>query len=478
MTKDLEYKPKSCWETYNSVADREEMNTLAQRYIKFISSCKTEWETITWAVERLKEAGVTHDPANGTYCRALKGKTLFAAKRGTASLNKGLRLIAAHADTPRLDFKQRPVYEEIGMGQAKTHYYGGIRKHQWMARALALHGLVAREDGSFFTFALGEDPADPVFTIADLLPHLAQKQAEKPLKDAFEAEKMNVILGHQPLDKPADAKESATDSKDAAKDNDKNEDAPKDPVKAHVLKLLNERFSIREEDLQSSEIHAVPAGVARRVGLDNAMIGGYGQDDRICVFLAVEAMVELAQRPSEHTQVVILWDKEEIGSEGATGAKSRFMEYCVRDLMAAWDPDAVFGDIMQNTKALSADVNAALDPDYPDVHERLNSALLGYGPAMSKFTGHRGKYESSDATAQYVAFVRNLLNRENIPWQLVEMGRVDNGGGGTVAMHLANYGMDVIDMGPSVLSMHSPFELTSIADLYATLKAFSAFLKS
>ncbi len=475
MANDLEYKPKSCWEAYNSAGDRENMNHLAERYIEFISTCKTEWETITWALERLKEAGVTHNPEKGTYCRTLKGKTLFAAKRGSEPLDKGLRLIAAHADTPRLDFKQRPLYEEIGMGQAKTHYYGGIRKHQWMARALALHGLVAREDGGFFTFVLGEDPADPVFTIADLLPHLAQKQSEKPLKDAFEAEKMNIILGHQPLDAPED--QSKAETTPCGK-KEEGENTPKDPVKTHILKLLNERFSIREEDLQSSEIHAVPAGAARRVGLDNAMIGGYGQDDRICVFLAIEAMVALVQAPCAHTQVIILWDKEEIGSEGATGAKSRFMEYCVHDLMAAWSPEAVFGDVMQNTRALSADVNAALDPDYPDVHERLNSALLGYGPAMSKFTGHRGKYESSDATAQYVAFIRNVLNREAIPWQLVEMGRVDNGGGGTVAMHLANYGMDVIDMGPSVLSMHSPFELTSVADLYATHKAFSAFLKS
>lgn len=478
MTKNLEYKPKSCWETYNSSADREAMNCLAERYITFLSNCKTEWETITWAIERLKEAGIEHAPSKGTYCRALKGKTLFVARRGSAPLHEGLRLIAAHADTPRLDFKQRPIYEETGMGQAKTHYYGGIRKHQWMARPLALHGLVAREDNSFFTFTLGEDPADPVFTIADLLPHLAQKQAEKPLKEAFEAEKMNVILGHQPLDPPADAPASTPETNNVDSKEQASKDSPKDPVKAHVLKLLNERFGICEEDLQSSEIHAVPAGAARKVGLDNAMIGGYGQDDRICVFLAIEAMIALLQKPSAHTQIVILWDKEEIGSEGATGAKSRFMEYCVRELMAAWEPQAVFGDIMQNTRALSADVNAALDPDYPDVHERLNSALLGYGPAMSKFTGHRGKYESSDATAQYVAFIRGVLNRESIPWQLVEMGRVDNGGGGTVAMHLANYGMDVIDMGPSVLSMHSPFELTSIADLYATWKAFSAFLKS
>lgn len=463
MTKNLAYEPKTALERYAAATDRAAMDEAAARYAGFLSSCKTEWETIAWAKKRLEEAGLEHAPASGTCLRLLRGKTLFFARRGKKPLSQGARLIAAHADTPRLDFKQRPLYEELGVALAKTHYYGGIRKHQWLARELALHGFIAREDGSCEYFQLGERPEDPVFTIADLLPHLAQKQAEKPLKDAFDAEKLNVILGCLPQTASEKAEESASS-------------LPKDPAKARVLELLNQRFNITEEDLQSSEIHVVPAGPARRVGLDQALIGGYGQDDRICAFSALEALIA-APHP-EHTQILILWDKEEIGSEGATGAKSRFLEYGIQELIAAWEPAGVFGDIVQNTKALSADVNAALDPDYQDVHEKLNAARLGYGPALSKFTGHRGKYESSDANAAYVAFIRGLLNRAGVPWQMVELGRVDSGGGGTVAMHLANYGMDVIDIGPAVLSMHSPFELTCVADLYATIRAFEAFYQS
>jgi aspartyl aminopeptidase len=305
-----------------------------------------------------------------------------------------------------------------------------------------------------------------VFTIADLLPHLAREQSEKTLARAFEGERLNLVLAHQPLPEKKGGKKAG------------GEDGVKEPVKANLLRLLQEKYGLIEEDLYSAELEAVPAGPARFVGLDSALIGGYAHDDRICVFCALEALLDGGRNVPAHTQCLTFWDKEEIGSEGSTGAKSRFFEYCVQDLVAAWEPGARFSGVLLATRGISADVHAAIDPDWQELHEKLNAATIGHGPCFCKFTGSRGKYEANDAHAEYVGWLRGLLNKRGIPWQMAELGRVDGGGGGTVAMHLAAYGMDIIDCGPPVLGMHSPFELASVADLYATRLAFMAFLQS
>jgi len=454
---------KNGWEAFASKADRSRIDNLAHKYLDFISQCKTERETIEHAAAALAGAGFSPDFAGAKVFRAFHGKTLFAARRGKAPLSGGLHLVAAHADTPRLDLKQHPLLEQAGVGQAKTHYYGGLRKYQWLARPLALHGVVVKEDGGAVSVVLGEDPREPVFTIADLLPHLAQKQASQTLADAFEAEKLNIILGHVPLTDKADKK-------------DKDAEESKNPIKARVLALLHAKYGIREEDLYSAELQAVPAGPARFVGLDEGLIGAYGQDDRICVFASLEAFLE-AKKP-DSPACLMLWDKEEIGSDGSTGAQSRFLEYCLQDLIAAWEPETQFRDVMVRSRAVSADVHGALDPDWQDLHEKLNAALIGHGPCMCKFTGSRGKHGASDAHPEYVAWMRGMLNKRGIPWQMAELGKVDAGGGGTVAKYLAIYGLDVIDMGPALLGMHSPFELSSKVDLYAAKLAYQGFFEA
>ena len=451
------YTPRNAWDVYATSEERTAIRTLAARYLQFISACKTERETVDYVAARLMEAGYGNDFTSGKVMLPLRGKCIFIARRGTAPLSEGLHLIAAHADTPRLDFKQRPLIEQPGVAQAKTHYYGGIRKYQWLARPLALHGVLIRSDGTTVRVRVGEDAGDPVFTIADLLPHLAQKQNTQTVADAFEAEKLNVILGHSPLP-TADG------------------DAPGEPIKGQLLDILLRKYDVREEDFVSAEMQAVPAGEARFVGLDEALLGGYGQDDRICVFAALEALLT-AEEP-RHTVALIFWDKEEIGSDGATGASSSFLRYCIEDVAAAWGEGARISQIMLATRALSADVNAALDPDHQEVHEKQNAAMLGFGPCFCKFTGSRGKYGASEADAELLGWLRGMYNRLNIPWQIAECGRVDQGGGGTVALFLAAHGMQVIDFGPALLGMHSPFELSSAVDLFATVRAYRAFLEA
>ena len=459
MEKSLAYKPQSIWENADSKT-RKEMEALAQRYIEFLTRCKTERETVEYVRQRLAENGYSEDFSGDRVMRSLRGKAIFAARKGALPLSQGLALLAAHADTPRLDFKQRPLIEQPGVAQAKTHYYGGIRKYQWLARPLALHGVIVRENGETVSVTIGEKPGEPVFCIADLLPHLAQKQVTQPVSEAFEGEKLNIILAH-----------STPKSGKSAK-----ADAPKDPIKTQLLELLHKKYGICEEDFITAELQAVPAGPARFVGFDKAMIGGYGQDDRICVFTALEALLEA--EATGRSMAVIFWDKEEIGSDGATGAASRFMQYCVEDLARAWDKNLPSSHVLLETRALSADVSAALDPDFQEVHEKQNAAQLGYGPVFSKFTGSRGKYGASEADAEFFGVLRGLLNGKGIAWQAAELGKVDHGGGGTVALFLAAYGMQVIDLGPAILSMHSPFELASSADLFATKQAFRAFLEA
>ena len=467
--KDLDFNTRNCWDVYKSRKDRQAIDDLAARYLHFISTCKTERQCVTRILELAAEAGYKEDTGGqalkGTrVMRAMRGKTVLLARKGRRPLSDGVRLLGAHVDSPRLDFKQHPFYADCGIGMAKTHYYGGIRKHQWLARPLALHGVVVTTGGAVVEVSIGEDPGDPVFTVLDLLPHLAYEQMEKKLSKAFDAEKLNIVVGHAP-----DLDTAPRKRKVGMQLEDKH-------VKSAILKLLHERYGIVEEDFFSAEMQAVPAGAAREVGLDRSLMGGYGHDDRMCVFAALEAM--LTGPAPDHCQMAIFWDKEEIGSEGSTGAKSRFMEYCLEDLILAWEPKGRASRVWLNSKAISGDVHAGMDPDYQGLHEKLNASLLGHGPVMCKFTGHRGKVAANDAHAEYVGWLRGILQKAGVPWQMAELGKVDKGGGGTVAKYLAEYGLDIIDMGPSVLSMHSPFEVASKVDLYATMLAYRAFITS
>jgi len=453
MDEVLKFKGKSCWERYGSGADRDVMDGMAREYLDFLTRCKTERETVAWVAEKASAAGFCADFGAGLAMIPFRSKAILLARRGSGRLADGLRLITAHADTPHLDLKQHPLHEECQVALMKTHYYGGIKKYQWLARPMALHGTVVALDGRVIPVCIGEEADDPVFTVMDLLPHLARKQREETVEKAFVGEKLNLACGHEPASTEEEGK-----------------------VRQKVLELLHERYSIREEDLFSAELQVVPAGRARFVGLDRAMLGGYGQDDRLCVFTAVKSFLEAPA--GSHTQVLLLFDKEEIGSDGATGAKSRFMEHAVADLVDAWEPGTALRHVLARSRAVSADVHCPMDPDYQDVHDKYNASLLGFGPVFSKFTGHGGKYGASEADCEYVAWFRALLAAEDIPWQMAEMGKVDEGGGGTVAKDLAIYGMEIIDFGPGVLSMHSPFEISSKADLYATVKAYSAFYRS
>lgn len=456
MANSFDYAPRSAWEVYASAEHRAAMQAFAKEYVEFISKCKTERETIAQVARELSQAGYDTDFKAGTVLRVFRDKALFAARIGSSPLASGLRLVSAHGDSPRLDFKQRPFIEQAGVAQAKTHYYGGIRKYQWLARPLALHGVVIDRNGKKIAINVGEEPGDPVFCVADLLPHLAQKQASQKLSEAFEGEKLNIILGHEPQ-----AEEGGKEAKET--------------VKKRLLILINQKYGLTEEDFITAELEAVPAGNADFVGFDKALVGGYGQDDRISVFCGFRALLEAL--PGSNNMALMIWDKEEIGSDGATGASSRFLEYCIEELISCRGEMARPSEVLMNTQALSADVTAALDPDFQDVHEKQNAALLGYGPCFSKFTGSRGKYEANDADAEFFGALRVLFNSNGIPWQVAELGKVDLGGGGTIAKFLAAHCMNVIDLGPALLSMHSPFELSSIADLYATREAYRIFFE-
>ncbi len=450
------YKEKSAWTFCDQEEQKEKTASFCDGYIDFLSSCKTERETIAFSKEFLEKHGFSSDPASDKYLVTLRGKALFAFRKGTKPLSKGIRIIAAHADCPRLDFKPHPFIEQEGFAQAKTNYYGGLRKYQWLARPLALHGVICKDNGEVISVRLGEEPGEPVFTIADLLPHLAQDQVKKNVREAFEGEKLNIILGSKP----------------SAKKDENGKDV-QNPVKLAVLELLQQKYGVREEDFLSAEIEAVPAGRASYVGLDKSLIGAFGQDDRICAYTGLMALADSV--PAQENCALILWDKEEIGSDGASGASSRFFAYCIEEVLHKHEPETLLGTVMLASQALSADVTAGMDPDYAETHDKTNSANLGFGPCFEKYTGAGGKYGASEAHAEYFASIRGLLNRHGIPWQSGILGRVDHGGGGTVALFLAAWGMNVIDFGPALLGMHSPFELSSAADVYTTYLAYKAF---
>ncbi len=450
LKEQLFYEPKLVWDEIDE-EEKKKVFSLAEEYKEFLNNAKTEREAVSFIEAYAKRAGIP-------IIKTFRNKVIALVKPGKEDILSGIRLIIAHVDAPRLDLKQRPVYEKWDMSFLKTHYYGGIKKYQWLARPLAIHGRIVKADGTAIDIKIGEDENDPVFTILDLLPHLAKKeQYEKKLADAIEAEKLNVLIGALPF----------------------GDKETKDRFKLAVLKKLHEDYGIIEEDLISAELEVVPAGRARDVGFDRSLIGAYAQDDRICVFSAFKAILDCDQ--NQKTAVALFVDKEEIGSDGATGAKAKLLELFLSDIIKGIGKQVSVADIyhmLSKSKAISADVNGALDPDYEDLHEKQNAARLGYGVCVTKFTGHRGKYEANDADAEYVGWIRRLFNKNKVIWQTGELGKVDEGGGGTVAKFIAYYGVEMVDCGPAILSMHSPFEISHKGDLYMTYKSYKAFFES
>lgn len=435
----------------------------SEGYKNFLNNAKTEREATRKIVLAAEAKGFVDmdalptkksKPAGKVY-KVFQGRCVALAVLGKKSLLSGANIIASHIDSPRLDLKQNPIYEDLSMGLIKTHYYGGIRKYHWLAVPLALHGTIITSDNKTIDIIIGEHPDDPVFTVTDLLPHLAGKtQADKKISDVFEGEKLNLVAGSVPLGSVEE----------------------KERVKLGILNLLYETYGITEEDFVSAEIEAVPAEKARDLGFDRSMIGSYGQDDRVCAYTSLEAILNTHQ--PDKTAIALFFDKEEIGSEGSSGAKSNFLEDFISDLLILSKQNADNRSLrktMINSSCLSADVNAAMDPDFKDVHEAMNAAKLGFGICMTKFTGVGGKSGSSDASAEFVGRIRQIFNNNKIVWQTGELGKIDQGGGGTVAKFLAKYGMNVLDCGPALLSMHSPFEVSSKADVYMTYLGYRAF---
>ncbi len=437
---------------YLNEGSEAEMESFAKDYSKFIDAAKTEREAVVFAVKEAEKAGFTEYvfgqkvKKGGKYYYNNRGKSVILFVIGSDNLEKGIRISAAHIDSPRIDLKQHPLYEEGEMGFFKTHYYGGIKKYQWTAIPLALHGRVIKGDGSYVDIVIGEDENDPVFYINDLLPHLAKDQVSKSLGEGIPGEKLNILIGSKPLSEGKD-------------------------IKLALMKLINEKYGIVEDDFVSAELTAVPAFKARDVGFDRSLIAAYGHDDRVCAYPALRAVLE-SDAP-QNTVMVILADKEEVGSGGSTGMQSEIFCDIIRDLSNAMDANE--SAVRAASICLSADVNAAFDPNFADVYESKNSSFINHGVVMTKFTGSRGKSGTSDADAEFVGYVRNLFNKEGVIWQTGELGKVDQGGGGTVAVYIANKNITVVDLGVPVISMHAPYEVISKADLYMTYKAFKAF---
>ncbi|MDI3312059.1 MAG: aminopeptidase, partial [Thermoanaerobacterium sp.] len=451
IEKRLGYKSKNGWLKVND-EEKEKIFEYAEDYKAFIGECKTEREVADRIIKVAEESGFINletatnlKPGTKVYYNN-KGKSVILAVIGKDSVRNGFKAAAAHIDSPRIDLKPNPLYEDSGLALFKTHYYGGIKKYQWVTIPLALHGVVIKESGEKVVFNLGEDEKDPVLYITDLLPHLGKDQMDKKASDVVTGEALNPVIGNMPL------------SEDVS-------------VKPNLLKILNEKYGIVEEDFISAELELVPAHKPRDIGFDRSMIGAYGQDDRICAYGVLRAILDVDN--PEKTAVAIFADKEEIGSMGNTGLQSRFFENAIAEILEKQEgsTDIKLRAAMRNAELLSADVNAGFDPLYPDVSEKLNSSYIGNGVCLTKYTGSRGKSGSNDANAEFVAKVRKIFNENDVVWQTGELGKVDIGGGGTVALFAANYGMEVIDCGIALLSMHSPYELSSKLDLYMGYKA-------
>ena len=444
---------------YDKSVDLEAMERYCTGYKAFLDAGRTERLCAAEAVRLAKEAGYR------PYTRGMaleagskvwlcnRGKAVMLAHIGTKSLAEGIQLAAAHIDSPRLDLKPNPLYEDSELAYFKTHYYGGIRKYQWLTLPLALHGVVAMKDGSQVTVRVGEDEGDPRLVITDLLPHLGAAQNKKPLAEAVPGETLNILLGSRPI---GGEDESGR-------------------VKLAIMNLLYEKYGIVEDDLNSAELEAVPALKACDIGLDRSLIGAYGHDDRVCAYAALKALLDLTETP-EKTAVCILADKEEIGSDGVTGMQSAAFDTFIEDLCAA--EDVPLRACFEKSFCLSADVTAAFDPNFPDVFEKRNEAQVNYGIGLCKYTGARGKSGASDADAETVAYVRRVLDEAGVLWQISELGKVDAGGGGTVAMYMANRNITTLDAGVPVLSMHAPFEVVSKMDCYQTYKAMGAIFRA
>ena len=452
-----EYKRTNVYET----ADEKTMKAIfdyAEGYKKFLGECKTEREACAYIVEEAEKKGYKPFDFSEKVKKGDKlyynnrGKAVFIIKIGTGDIKKdGIRIVGAHIDNPRLDLKQVPLYEDNGVAFAKTHYYGGIRKYQWATIPLALHGVVAKKNGEVVTVKIGEEDSDPVFYVSDLLPHLAAKQNAKTLGEAIEGENLNIWLGNIPYGEKEDDK----------------------TVKKNLLKILEEKYGIEEEDFLSAELSLTPSFKPKDIGFDRALVGGYGHDDRVCSYAAFTAAFDTES--DKQTSITLLVDKEEIGSEGSTG-----MQCCLlRDIIdvIADSFGTTSAAVRVASKCLSADVNASFDPNFPEVSEKLNATFLSCGAGITKYTGARGKSGSNDASAEYVAFLRKLFEDNGVVYQTGELGKVDAGGGGTIAKFVANMNIDTIDIGVPVISMHSPYEVISKADLYMNYLAFKAFIK-
>jgi len=440
---DYAYKKKSAWEQFSD-GQHQEAYEFSEGYKAFLQQVKTEREAIQFIHTKAEET--QHK------CLINRGKEAAIIVQGKRPVTEGLHIVIAHVDCPRLDLKQVPLYQDSDSNLAlfETHYYGGIKKFHWVTIPLALHGVVVTKDKKHITFSVGEGENDPIFTVADLLPHLAHEvQGDKKLDEAIKGEQLDIVVGSKPI--RGDYKEK---------------------IKTAILEHLHNDYGIIEEDFISAELEAVPAFPPRDAGFDRSLIGAYGQDDRACAYTTLQAILNI-DHPT-YTSVALFVDKEEIGSEGNTSAQ---VNTFLRSIIRTIDSEADVDDVMLRSKVISADVNAAVTPNFTDVFELKNASSLGNGVVMSKFTGHGGKYSAHDATAEYVAEIRSLLDNEHIPWQTGELGKVDKGGGGTVAKYFSRLGMEVIDLGPAVLSMHAPYEITSKVDIYATYLAYHAFFQ-
>ena len=459
--KEYLFNTKKCgWDTITD-EQKQEIAKFNDEYMYYLNKCKTEREVINFTREILEKNNFINLkeklallPGDKVYY-VNRDKTIYTAIIGEKPIEAGLNIVGAHVDSPRLDLKPNPLYEDMGLGYLKTHYYGGIKKYQWTAIPLSIHGVFVKTTGEKIEVNIGEDEEDPVFTITDLLPHLAKEQMERKLKEGIQGEDLNLLVGSTPIE---DEKIS-------------------ERVKLNILKILNEKYGIVEKDFLSAELEIVPAFKARSLGFDKSMVAGYGQDDRVCSYCTLRGLLEI-EKPSK-TAVCIFADKEEIGSMGNTGMESQVFDTFIAELLNKTNANKpnLLQKVFCNSKMLSADVDAAIDPIYASVSERNNSAYLGHGIALNKYTGSRGKAGASDANAEYVAEIRNILEKENIMYQFGELGKIDEGGGGTIAYILANKGVDVIDCGVPVLSMHAPYEVASKFDIYQAYQAYKQFLK-
>lgn len=459
---------ENIWTTYDE-RQLAELDEISEKYKECLNAGKTERECVELSIRMAEETGYRNisdvmaagkELGAGDKVYAVNMNKMLALFRiGEEPISEGMNILGAHIDSPRIDVKQNPLYENEGLAYLDTHYYGGIKKYQWVAQPLSLHGVIVKKDGTTEKVSIGEDENDSVFVITDLLVHLAQEQMEKKASKVIEGEKLDLLIGNRPV-------EAVT-----------GEGAEKEAIKANVLRLLKEKYGMEEEDFTSAELEIVPAGKARDCGLDRSMILSYGQDDRVCAFTSLFAMLDVTE--AKRTGCCLLVDKEEIGSVGATGMHSRFFENVVAELIALTEgeSDLKVRRALANSKMLSSDVSAAYDPMYAEAFEKRSSAFFTNGLTFNKFTGSRGKSGSNDANAEYIAALRRTMDDAGVAYQFAELGRVDLGGGGTIAYIMANYGMEVIDSGVAVLNMHAPYEVSSKADVYEAVKGYRAFLK-